>query len=586
MAWLQRAALVPDNLCSPRGLMQHCVPQRRPLTSALLAVFVVVASSCHDGMSGNEPASADGGALAAGVEWPVRPETREESARFLLMATFGPTEAEIDQLMIDGYREWFAQQGREPVSLTRPILEARAQASLSNYASHRVFAWRSAAVRGADQLRQRMAFALSQILVCSDAPSGVGHALSMAEYQDILARNALGDFRQLLEDVALSGAMGKYLSMAKNRQGNAASNTRPDENFAREILQLFSIGLVELRMDGSLSLDALGQPVPAYGQQDIESLARVLTGWSYANSSSFEWAPTHPAPMKPYPAYHDPGTVSILGGQVIQGGLAPRQRLERALDIICGHANVAPFLSMRLIQRLTTSNPSSRYIQRVAATFEDDGQGRRGNLFAVVKAILMDPEVWSDCGQDFGRLREPVLREVALIRSLGGFTRRAEGPLDLEFESWTWHDYGQVPLQSPSVFNFYLSDHRPAGEFSDRGMAAPEFQITTAHNITALTNVFYSWAFDRHSYSAYTVARDTIIDYSPWQPLAASPVALVDRLAIVLGGDRMTSARKAQIAQYLQSVPMQSWSQEPSGLARVREAVYLIATSPDCAVRL
>jgi uncharacterized protein (DUF1800 family) len=517
---------------------------------------------------------------------PVRPATPAEAARFLHMATFGPREADITNLLSTTYEEWFEAQRELTPTQIRPLMEARRSAGMSNYSTHRVQAWRAAAVRGEDQLRQRMAFALSQILVCSDGPSGVTTtAEPMAEYSDILARNALGSYRQLLQEVTLSGAMGTYLSMVKNRRPDPLANIRADENYAREIMQLFSIGLHRLNMDGTPVLDASGQEIETYSQRDVEELARVFTGWSYANSTSFLWSLPHADPMRLHSTQHDATAATIVGGALIPGGADGQQRLELALDVIANHPNVAPFLARRLIQRFTTSNPSPAYVQRVALVFEDNGRGQRGDLFEVAKAVLLDPEVWYAPLPNAGKLREPVIRETALVRAFNGFTRRNEGPLELEFQSWLWFDYGQRPLQSPTVFNFYTPDHQPQGELGFAGLYAPEFQITTTHTITELNNTIYTWCFNRHSHASYTTDSHTLLDFTPWAHFALDPMTLVDRLSLLLASDQLGSESKESIASHITSIPMtRSGSNEPAGTERVREAVFLIASSPEASV--
>ena len=266
--------------------------------------------------------------------------------------------------------------------------------------------WFDNTLNGSDQLRQRVAWALSQIFVVSQVGALQNLPNATADFYDMLARDAFGDYRKLLEDVTLHPAMGVYLSMLGNQKAVAGTNLRPDENYAREVMQLMSIGLVELNIDGSVKLDGGGQPVPTYDQSIIEGFARVFTGWNWSCQSTLpnctftnvrpQLAPVagynQVLPMKLFAAQHETGTKKLLSGLTLPAGQTGEKDLQDALDNIAAHPNVAPFLSKQLIQKLVTSNPSAAYVQRVAQVFNNDGTGRRGNLGAVVRAILMDAE--------------------------------------------------------------------------------------------------------------------------------------------------------------------------------------------------
>ena len=431
-----------------------------------------------------------------------------------------------------------------------------------------------------DQLRQRVAFALSEILVVSDRSGALGnHPQGLATYYDLLVRGAFGSYRELVEDVTKSPAMGVYLSHLRNQKGDPANNIRPDENYARELMQLFTIGLVELNADGTPRLDGGGQEIPTYGQTDIEELSRVLTGWTYAGSAQFRWGPSNfDGPMEAWPEFHDDGAKTILGGTVLPAGLSPEDDLDAALDAICAHANVAPFVSTRLIQRLVTSNPPPAYVARIAAVFEDDGEGRRGQLGAVVRAILMDDEARRghvDAPTTFGKLREPIVRMAGIWRA---FDARAETG---SFRYWNpQNDFAQAALRSPSVFNFFYPTYAPAGEVADAGLVAPEFQITTHTSITTAANEYRDRIF--RAYPGFPSAnQDTVtLQLMPEAAMAEDPGALLDHLEPLLMGAPMSAGMRSALVTHLENVPMEV-NNYPDGMRRVADAIYLIVTSPE-----
>jgi uncharacterized protein (DUF1800 family) len=386
-------------------------------------------------------ASAHAGAqtvMRDGFETPALAITSDaQAARFLDQATYGGRPADIAALRALGYEAWLAQQQAAAISLQLPYLHWAA-ADEGIYQSQRIEAFFIHAAQladpsspghaHADQLRQRMAFALSQLLVVSDNNAELAdNGYALASFYDTLATHAFGNYRELLEAVTLHPAMGVYLSMLGNRKPDADLNIRPDENYAREILQLFSIGLVMLNPDGTVRdgdpATAGVQPVPTYDQGVVRGFAHVFTGWNFAGCTADEFvngcAPGNTyesawvTPMQPVEAFHDTLTDKQLlsypgaqpaNGLLLHGGDA-RQELEQALDNVFHHPNVPPFVARHLIQRFVTSNPTPAYVQRVAAAFADNGQGVRGDLRAVTDAVLLDPEArnairspsWSAC---------------------------------------------------------------------------------------------------------------------------------------------------------------------------------------------
>ena len=512
-----------------------------------------------------------------------RVESVAEASRFLHLATFGPSPSSIASLLGQNFESWFEAQRRMPVTLTLPYIEQRAAAGASISFPRRLHAWRSAAMRGPDQLRQRVAYALSQIFVCSDIGELRGRGREMAEYQDILARNALGSFRELLQEVTLSAAMGTFLDMAKNERPDPANNIRADENYAREVMQLFTLGLDLLNIDGTPVLDQQGERVPTYTQDDIENLARAFTGWTYAGATNFRGARLSTGPMIPFEDFHDLDPKVVLGS-AIAGGLRASKTMDRALGILFNHQNVAPFIATALIKQLTTANPSPGYVARVARVFEDNGSGFRGDLFATVRAILTDEAVRRP-GAQFGKLREPRLRQIALLRAFGAYARAGEQPTEAEYSNWGNQNIGQVPYQAPSVFNFYLPEHKPAGLFTQLDLTAPVFQITHTNSSVELNDLMFLLAYQRDDYNPSLPPSSTRIQIHPWLAIADEPNALVDLLSILLAPAGIEPSTRAEIARYIDTVPAKPRnSNRPRGHRRVREAIYLIATAPEAAV--
>lgn len=504
------------------------------------------------------------------------------AARFLTQATFGPTLAEIQALGARfDFENWFAAQRAAPVSLEYPAVRAVAAPGEFVDPRFRMEKWFRDAVQGQDQLRQRMAFALSEILVVSDVSGALeNEAPMLAAYNDILARNALGNFRTLLGEVTLSQAMGHYLSMFQNQKPDPADGIRADENYAREIMQLFTVGLENLNSDGS------GRGTPTYTQADVENLARVFTGWSYPNGTrpdSFYFVRNAPSnlPMQAYPSFHDTDAKTILGGTLIPAGQTPQQDLDQALDTLFNHPNVGPFIGRQLIQRLVTSNPSPMYVQRVAAVFDNNGSGVRGDLYAVSRAILLDTEARQGhlaSPQTFGKVREPLIRVTHLWRAFSAVNR--DGRVEYEHPQ---EDLGQAPMRSPSVFNFFRPRYQPGGPITEQGLVAPEFQIINENTVTSTTNRLGTMASLYRSTGGGTARfasrLDVAVNYTPWEARAADVPGLISDLDLVFLAGQMSDAMRSSLVTYVSQMP----ANDPG--ARVYEAVNLIIGSPQYAVQ-
>ena len=533
---------------------------------------------------------------------PHSPISKPQAFRFLNQATFGATEAEAERLIALGdsataYSRWIDEQMELPPSTQLAYVQAARPIppppgfDYSKLNFQRRDIWFQNSVRGSDQLRQRVAWALSQILVTSQVSLANRYPFGLADYYDTLARHAFGDFRQLIEAVTLHPMMGVYLSMLGNRKPNAELNIRPDENYARELMQLFTIGLVAAQRRRHAEA---GRPRPADpdvrpgGRRRVRARVHGMAlgvHLRFARNCGFSntrgTVPNQILPMQLFPEEHDTGEKRLLTypnavKSVVPAGQTAEQDLADALDNIFHHPNVGPFIARQLIQRLVTSNPSPAYVARVSAVFDDDGSGQRGNLGAVVRAILLDAEARapaSTADPGASKLKEPVLRITQLWRAYDG--RAANGRY---FNIDPAVDFGQGPLQAPSVFNFYSPFYAPPGEISDLGLVAPELQIATEYQNALVTNYFYTQIFFRNSTVNVTNENVVVIDIDEEVALAADPAALVERIAEKLLASQISDTLRAQAEQQVARVPSSQATE------RVAEALWLISTSPEFAV--
>jgi uncharacterized protein (DUF1800 family) len=433
--------------------------------------------------------------------------------------------------------------------------------------------WFKNAVKGPDQLRQRVAFALSQIFVVS-LDSSV-HLDACASYYEMLMRRADGNCRDLLRDMTLHPAMAEYLSMLRNRKPDPIKGVYPDENYAREIMQLFSIGLNRLHPDGTLVLDSQGLPIPTYGQEAIVGLARVFTGWTYKPNKadySFYWGdPDYRNPLQLYPEHHDLSQKRLLDGRVLPAGVDGAQELDAAIDLLFAHPNVGPFLSRQLIQRLATSNPSPAYVYRVAQVFADNGSGQRGDLKAVVKAILLDAEARRlppAADRTRGKLREPVLRITQLWRAMNAAATNGEYGI-----AWFRDDLGQEPLRSRTVFNFYTPFFAPEGAVAAAGLVAPEFQISTETQVAHMAN-YLEWLCSPWSDEKADKVRLDLTAANA--ALAVGPDALLDHFALLFFANDMPAGLRTQLKGMLADFP--KWVKTDD---RIRSVLHTLLCSPD-----
>ncbi|MFK8081480.1 MAG: DUF1800 family protein [Granulosicoccus sp.] len=536
-------------------------------------------------LAGNEPTILFP-IVAAGID-PGAPE----AARLLAQASFGATLESISAVRQLGIEAWvddqFTRQGAPHLEYVRAYPGSH---SLSGPRQHK---WMMDAINGDDQLRQRVAWAYSQILVTSDLTQTLEREQhAMTNYYDILLRNAFGNYRDLLEDVTLSPIMGIYLSMLQNGQGDPEGNTRADENFAREVMQLFTIGLYELNLDGTIVQSPGGEPVLAYTQENVEEYARVFTGWSYADANNFDKAPADSftdkyLPMLPFPGFHDLGSKNLLNGVVSPAGISAEDDLDIALDSLFNHPNVGPFFGKQLIKRLVTSNPTPGYVARVATAFNNNGSGVRGDMRAVIRAILLDPEARSGYVNvpDYGKLREPLIRWTHLWRAFN--VQRGRESSNQQYNHGSPYieaagDFlGQGILSSPSVFNFYSPGYAPLGAIRDAGLTAPEAQIYSDANILTTTTKLVFLAHSSYQGADDNTLNRSYIDITEETALASDVNALIDRLDLLLMSGQMTSEMRAILVTHMNRLPID----EQGRSLRVRDGIALIMASPQYLVQ-
>jgi len=556
---------------------------------ALLVTSVLLMSACGGGSSndnlfnenGIETGSVSNNFIASSGDIPalgaaLQAEIDNDlvASKFLMRATFGPTEASIQNLRDIGYASWVRDQMQLPATF---MLDVTRKHNPPRGAEH-VTSWLNVATTANDQLRQRVAYALSQFFVVSDQ-GGLGQQqAALSNYYDILIANSFGNFRELMELVTLSPIMGDYLSMKGNQKPDSQKGIRPDENYARELLQLFSIGLVQMELDGTVRLDENGVPEPTYDQQIIEGFAHVFTGWHFHNVDEWNYPKVVDwySPMAAYDEYHDSGEKTLLNNKVLPAGQTAQKDMQDALDNIFNHSNVAPFFAKHMIKQLVTSNPSASYIERVANAFINDGNGTRGNIGAVVIAVLFDNEALTGPVQNpdtFGKLREPAIRLVALWRA---FDANANSP---EFSyGWIKNRLNQAPLQSPSVFNFFSPSFSQGGEIRDRGLTSPEFQIHNESSIIDITSALLSHSI-WHNTESSSDAQFAPVDITQLMLLDDDRDAQIDLLATLILGKPAGDALRAQ-ANYLLDARKNNSSQ-----ARAQDLLFLFVSSPEAAVQ-
>jgi uncharacterized protein (DUF1800 family) len=526
-----------------------------------------------------------------------------DASRFLSQASLGADMATIEKVAELGFDAWIEEQKTIPQTQMLASVEQIFAEVIEWYllnggnpdeVSDRPswtnfnYAWWENHINSPDILRQRIALALSEIFVISIESNLADATYGLADYYDMLLRNAFGNFEDLLYDVTVHPCMGYYLSHLNNPREILSENIHPDENYAREIMQLFTIGLYELNQDGSRKTDDQGNWIPTYGQDDIKQLAKVFTGLGVADVIENEWVDDpyfgldiYVADMTKsmimYEEWHEPGQKVMPDGYVIPAGQNGMQDIRSAIHRLFLHENVGPFIGRQLIQRLVTSNPTPAYVQRVAAVFADNGEGVRGDMGAVIKAILLDSEART-CealqAPDFGRLREPFTRYTHFTKAL---------PVEQYYGRYWNVAYAfflatnQMPMASRTVFNFFLPDYQPIGEIADNDLVAPEFQIHNSRTSIEYINEVNDWAVWGYIMDDWE-SNNPHVTYNldALRPLARDPEVLINRLDMLLTHGSLSHETRQIIKEALYPLISDDFREN-----RVRLALYLMMISPD-----
>ena len=552
------------------------VPARRTTAAAFSAAAFL--ASCGGGGDTAAPTPPPvGTAPAPPAPAPApQPISLAEVARFTAQATLGASRSDIAAAQASGLSAWIDAQFALPQSQSHYDWLVASGYNDEKYRNTTTgldnTIWRKL-IASPDALRQRVTLALSEICVVSVlGVSTPWRQFAVASYLDLLENNALGNYRTLLGQISLSTAMGYYLTFRGNAKANATTGSQPDENYARELMQLMTLGLYKLNADGT------PQTAETYGPADVSGLARVFTGWDLDAAGLASPLPpdVHRRPMAQVASRYESGSKSFLGATIAAGASASAS-LNTALDTLFAHPNLPPFLSRQLIQRLVTSNPSPAYVARVATVFADNGVGVRGDMKAVVRAILLDSEardMANMASPSFGKLREPVTRFLNWARAFGATSAS---------DTWAVNDLtdpatklGQSPMRSPSVFNFFRPGYVPPNSaIAAGGLAAPEFQITTESSVAGYVN------FMQNTVSGVGVG-DVKTGYPTLLPLAADSKALLDELNLVLAANQISPATLATLASALDSIAVGT---DAGKLNRIRAALTLVLAAPEYIVQ-
>ncbi|HEY8023408.1 MAG TPA: DUF1800 domain-containing protein [Burkholderiaceae bacterium] len=547
-------------------------PSIGTITGALAAAIL---SACNSGA--NDSLGSASGTISAEAKATKAPAvSANEASRFLAQAGFGGTDADIASVQGSGESAWLATQFAMPASQTNwawmiskgfnAIAYAHTEAGIDASLWHKL-------MTAPDVLRQRIALALSELFVVSLEGLPVGwRNFGAAAYMDLLAANAFGNFRTLLGAVTLNPAMGVYLNTRGNQKEDPATGREADENYGREVMQLFTIGLVQLNNDGSAKLDSKGNPIPTYGASDVTNIAQVFTGWNFASTDPS--TPDHmQIPMTLNAKLHSTSAKSFLGVS-IAAGTDGTTALNTALNTLFNHPNTPAFVSKQLIQRLVTSNPSPAYIGRVAGVFIKGAGGVRGDMKSVISAILLDPEARPAAPSNTsGKLREPIIRLVHWARAFKAAS--TSGNWAVGDTSSQAYRLGQSPLRAPTVFNFFAPGYIPPNNaLGVAGMVAPELQITNESTTTAYAN-----------FMEKTIGgglADLVPDYSTALAQAGNASALFNYLNTLLAGGQLSSATASTIQNAVNAIAINT---STGLLNRVKLCVMLIMCCPEYIVQ-
>ncbi len=582
----------------------------KALLASAAAATALLAACGGGGESGG--GSSGSGSFAVTVDFTstgyanTTPTTDADAARFLQQAQFSSTVEEIASARSNGYVMWLATEFSRPPGLTGwDWLEARGYGVADTHSYYfnmypaEFMIWQQL-LSGPDPVRRRMALALSEFFVASmTSAEFTWRSHAYASWWDTLTRNAFGNFRQLLEDVTLHPAMGWFLNTKGNQKEDTRTGRVPDENYSREVMQLFTIGLYELNLDGTLKRNN-GQPIDSYTQSDVTNLARVFTGYDFdtsdgvripVDSYTIESRAFARKPMSLNASRHSTLAATFLG-TTIPANTPGKAALGTALDTLFNHPNVGPFFARQMIQRLVTSNPSPAYVAHVAAAFNDNGKGVRGDLKAVWAAILLHDEARGPqtlASNTFGKLREPMLRFIQWARTFGA--QSAAGSWKIFELSNPADRLGQSPLRAPSVFNFFRPGYVPPNTtLTPSGATAPEFQLVNETTVGGYLN-FMQDVIERGincpepgvPQAAYTNYRyDVKASYSRELSLVTDATALVRHLSLVLTAGQIApgSDNELLMVSALNATPVTASSSADVKLRRVWAAVLMIMACP------
>lgn len=521
-------------------------------------------------------------------------DTKTQAAQFLQFAGLGASGAEIDAVTGTNAAAWVATEIGRPTFGYETLMRSRVPDNQINRRQSSQLMW-EAMITSDSQLRARTTFALSQLFVISNSGFGSNVRYGLASWLDVLDRNAFGNYRDLMQEVTYSPIMGEYLTYAYNRKGDPNTGRQPDENYAREFMQLFTIGLVQLNMDGTPKLDAQGRELETYSNDDVGGLARVFTGLAHADTdfrSGRRGVDAYHVPMTMYDDYHSTLEKSFLGS-TIPAGTPGDASVTQALDIIFAHPNVAPFVSSQLIKRFTASSPEPAYVQRVATAFETGrftasdgtafGTGARGDLAATIAAVVLDDTLFDDVrGSTEGKIREPVLKYVQMVRIYAkpGSTIIATPNNNIFGDtSNPLTSLGQSPLKSPSVFNFYRPGYiAPSTETGNAGLTAPELQIVNQAAALGYLNFMTRFITQGDTDQVGKLVPDLTEELA----IAADAAALVDLLDLKLTAGRMNATTRDLIIEAVEALPVRDNSSRDRDMeSRVRIAMLMTVASAD-----
>jgi uncharacterized protein (DUF1800 family) len=577
-----------------------------PTALMLLLITFSLLSGCSGGSGGateptesatpiinaQEGATGPTSSVATLKSAPLAPEAQPsviDAARFLSQTSFGPVSVEeVDQVRQVGFEKWMDHQFSLSAKSHLAYVSAQAPREKNGKPTDEMSyeaLWQQW-LFGEDQLRGRVAFALSQIFVISNVAPDL-NPQAMSSYVDMLNGQAFGNYRQLLEAVTLHPAMGYYLNMVESEKEDPAKGTHPNENFAREVLQLFSIGLVKLNIDGTPIKDVDGKTTPTYDEDVVKGFAKAFSGWSFGGRDTTKPDTFHngeenwTVPMQAWASRHSTAAKKLLDGVTIPAGQTPQQDLQQALDAIANHPNVAPFISRRLIQRLVTSNPSPAYIQRVASIFNNNGAGVRGDLKAVVRTILLDKEARDSAAamatDQVGKQREPVIRFANLLRAMRA--KSTSGHTSIWYLDSADSALGQSPLLAPSVFNFFSPDFRAPGAIAAAGLYSPEFQMTTDTTVVGSINFFASvirdggfkgWGAEEHRIK---------LDFAAWDVIAADAGTMIDYINLLFMNNSMRPETRTSFMRAINSIDQKLRAD------RIKMALSLAVIAPEFVIQ-